>query len=128
VLVFIWKGSLAPVGDSNSWKVVQLVRAGELDVVLLSSDGRLRQGRNTFLVEFRRTGTSTRADVGSVRATANMAMPGMVMSGGLRVAPTGTPGRYTATADFGMAGTWQMSIEWNGSAGKGAVSFEGGVQ
>ncbi len=81
-----------------------------------------------FFVEFRRTGTSTRADVGAVRASANMPMPGMVMSGGLQVTPTGTPGRYTATADFGMAGTWQMSIEWDGPAGKGTVSFEGGVQ
>jgi copper/silver efflux system protein len=128
VLVFVWKGRHASSGDSNSGKVVQLVRAGELDVILLSSDGRLRHGRNTFLVEFRRTGTSTRADVGTVRASANMSMPGMVMSGGLQVAPTGTPGRYTATADFGMAGTWQMSVEWDGPAGKGAVSFEGGVQ
>jgi hypothetical protein len=27
-----------------------------------------------------------------------------------------------------MAGAWQMSIEWDGPAGKGTVSFEGGVQ
>jgi Cu(I)/Ag(I) efflux system membrane protein CusA/SilA len=131
VLVAIWKGGHASSGKTNSaqvGQVVQLVRAGELDAVLLSSDGRLRQGRNTFFIEFRPTGTSTRADVGAVRASANMPMPGMVMSGGLQVEPTGTPGRYVATADFGMAGAWQMSIEWDGPAGKGSVSFEGGVQ
>jgi hypothetical protein len=55
-------------------------------------------------------------------------MPGMVMSGGLQVTPAGVPGRYAATAEFGMAGAWQMAIEWNGPAGKGSVTFEGGVQ
>jgi hypothetical protein len=94
----------------------------------LSPTGTLRQGRNSFTVEFRRTGTNTPVDVGTVRASANMTMPGMVMSGGLQVAPTGVPGRYTATAEFGMAGAWQMEIEWDGPAGKGSVNFEGGVQ
>ena len=57
-----------------------------------------------------------------------MTMPGMVMSGGLEVRPTGVPGRYAATAEFGMAGAWPMAIEWNGPAGQGSVNFQGGVQ
>jgi hypothetical protein len=108
--------------------VVQTIRAGDLDIALLSPTGTLRQGRNSFTFEFRRTGTTTLVDVGSVRASANMRMPGMVMSGGLQVTPSGLPGRYAATADFGMAGAWQMAIEWNGPAGQGSVNFQGGVQ
>ncbi len=108
--------------------VVQTVRAGDLDIALLSPTGTLRQGRNSFTFEFRRTGTTTLVDVGSVRASANMPMPGMVMSGGLQVTPTEVPGRYAATAEFGMAGAWQMAIEWNGPAGQGSVNFQGGVQ
>ena len=108
--------------------VVQAVRAGELDVVMLSPSGTLRQGRNAFTIEFRRAGTNTLVDVGNVRATANMPMPGMVMSSGLQLAPTGVPGRYSATADFGMAGAWHMAVEWEGPATKGSVKFEGGVQ
>src|SRR6476646_7594673 len=108
--------------------VVQTSRAGELDVALLSPSGTLRQGHNSFTFEFRRTGTTTLVDVGTVRASANMPMPGMVMSGGLHVTPTGVPGRYAATAEFGMAGAWQMAIEWNGPAGQGSVNFQGGVQ
>ena len=57
-----------------------------------------------------------------------MPMPGMVMSSGLRLEPTGVPGRFVATADFGMAGGWQMAIQWEGPAGRGSVNFEGGVQ
>jgi Cu(I)/Ag(I) efflux system membrane protein CusA/SilA len=117
----------ADVG-SQQGEIVQTVRAGTLDLVLLSSTGTLRQGRNAFTIEFRQAGTDTLVDVGTVRASANMSMPGMVMSGGVQVNPTTVPGRYTATAEFGMAGAWQMAVEWDGPAGKGSVNFEGGVQ
>ena len=108
--------------------VIQTVHAKDLDIVLLSETGALRQGRNRFFVEFRRTGGAAPLDVGTARASANMPMPGMVMSGGLRLQPTAVPGRYAATAEFGMSGTWQMSVEWDGPAGRGTASFEGGVQ
>jgi hypothetical protein len=93
-----------------------------------SPTGTLQQGRNRFTIEFRRTGTTTLVDAGAVRATANMPMPGMVMSGGLQVMPSGIPGRYDASAEFGMAGAWQMSVAWDGPAGQGSVNFEGGVR
>jgi Cu(I)/Ag(I) efflux system membrane protein CusA/SilA len=109
-------------------KVIQTVHAKDLDIVLLSETGALRQGRNRFFIEFRRTGGTAPLDVGTARASANMAMPGMVMSSGLRLEPTAVPGRYTATTEFGMAGMWHMSVEWDGPAGRGTASFEGGVQ
>jgi hypothetical protein len=109
-------------------RVVETIRAGDLDIVLLSPTGTLHRGRNGFTFEFRRAGTATLVDVGTVTASANMSMPGMVMSGGLQVTRTAVPGRYAAAADFGMAGSWQMSIEWNGPAGRGSMNFQGGVQ
>jgi Cu(I)/Ag(I) efflux system membrane protein CusA/SilA len=115
-------------GPQAAGSVVQTVRAGALDVVVLSRSGALRTGRNTFTIEFRRAGTETLVDVGRVRASATMTMPGMVMSGNLQVMPGGAAGRYTATADFGMAGGWQIGVEWAGPAGTGSVNFEGGVQ
>jgi Cu(I)/Ag(I) efflux system membrane protein CusA/SilA len=126
----VWRmaGPTSDQAEGSAAGVIQTVRAGDLDVVLLSPTGTLQQGRNAFTIEFRRTGTNTFVDVGAVRASANMPMPGMVMSGGLQVAPTGVPGRYSATAEFGMAGAWQMAIEWDGPAGKGSVNFQGGVQ
>jgi copper/silver efflux system protein len=130
VSLVMWRtrpGGNEPTAQSAG-AVVQTVRAGDLDIVLLSPTGTLRQGRNSFTFEFRRTGTTLLIDVGSVRASANMPMPGMVMSGGLQVTPTGVPGRYAATAEFGMAGAWPMAIDWNGPAGQGSVNFQGGVQ
>ena len=120
-LFVVWRtrpGGNAPAAQSAG-AVVQTIRAGDLDIALLSPTGTLRQGRNTFTFEFRRTGTTTLVDVGSVRASATMAMPGMVMSGGLQVTRTAVPGQYAATAEFGMAGAWQMAIEWSGPAGQG---------
>jgi hypothetical protein len=130
VTVVVWRMSTPrpEIGTEGGASVVQTVRAGEIDIVVLSPTGTLRHGRNTFTIEFRRPGTNTLVDVGTVRASANMPMPGMVMSGGLQLLPTGTPGRYAATAEFGMAGAWQMAIDWDGPAGKGSVNFEGGVQ
>jgi Cu(I)/Ag(I) efflux system membrane protein CusA/SilA len=108
--------------------VVQTVRAGDVEIVLRSSTGALHQGRNQFTIEFRESGGDALIDVGTVRASANMPMPGMVMSSGLRVDSSGTPGRYVATAEFGMAGAWQMTVEWDGPDGRGTVNFEGSVQ
>jgi copper/silver efflux system protein len=126
----VWRIAAPDIEDAEQRAagIVQTVRSGDLDIVLLSPSGSLRQGRNSFTIEFRRAGTETLVDVGDVRASANMLMPGMVMSGGLQVIPTGVAGRYAATAEFGMAGAWQISIQWDGPAGRGSVNFEGGVQ
>jgi copper/silver efflux system protein len=120
-------GGTSPPERADS-TVIQTVRAGALEIVLRSPDGALRQGRNTFTIEFRRPDTGTLVDVGTVRASGNMPMPGMVMSSGLQLTPSGVAGRYLATAEFGMAGAWQMAIEWNGPAGHGSVNFQGSVQ
>ena len=127
----LWKnfGARNPSSDPvSAVNVVRTIRSGNVDVVLLSPTGVLRQGRNTFTIEFRSANSGTLVDAGSVRASANMPMPGMVMSSGLQVQPTGTLGRYTGSAAFGMAGSWQMTIDWDGAAGRGSASFEGAVQ
>jgi Cu(I)/Ag(I) efflux system membrane protein CusA/SilA len=115
------------VDTSTGQTIIQEVGADNLRISLLSSTGRLKQGRNVYAIEFR-TPAGTLVDVGNVRATANMPMPGMVMPGGVQLQRTNVAGRYEATAAFGMAGAWQMSLEWDGPAGRGSVSFEGTVQ
>ena len=102
------------------------VQSADLEIALLSPTGTLHTGRNAFTFEFQRAGKLI--DVGSVRATGNMSMPGMVMSSGMEVRPSGVTGRYDGSAEFGMAGAWQMSVEWDGPAGRGSASFEGPVQ
>ena len=107
--------------------VVQTAQSGDIVISLVSPTGSLSTGRNTFTIEFR-SSSGALVDAGAVRVAANMAMPGMVMPGNVRVQPSGTPGRYTATAEFGMAGSWPITIEWNGPAGRGSVTVQGSVQ
>jgi Cu(I)/Ag(I) efflux system membrane protein CusA/SilA len=122
------RGGGGDAGPRREETVVQTVRAGDLEIDVRAQAGALRQGRNSFTIEFRRPGSTDLVDVGTVRASATMSMPGMAMSGGLQVTPSGVPGRHLVTADFGMAGAWQMAIEWNGPMGRGSVNFQGSVQ
>ena len=126
---YVWRQVRPAAEDAgtSASQVVQRVNASGVEISLLSPTGTLRQGRNVFAIEFR-TADRRLVDAGAVRASANMPMPGMVMPAGLQVLRTPVPGRYEATAQFGMAGAWHMTIEWDGPAGKGSVNFEGTVQ
>jgi Cu(I)/Ag(I) efflux system membrane protein CusA/SilA len=117
----------AGTNEAAAGRVVQQLNAGGVQLSLLSPTGTLHQGRNVFTIEFR-SADGRLVDAGTVRASGNMAMPGMVMSSGLQVQRTDVVGRYRADAEFGMAGAWHMAIEWDGPAGKGSVDFEGAVQ
>ena len=108
-------------------KEIQRVKSGDLDIVLLSADGALNQGKEAFVIEFRNADGAL-VDAGTVTTSANMPMPGMTMPGSVQVESAGVPGQYRANGDFGMAGGWQMKVEWSGPAGQGSVSFEGTVQ
>ncbi len=123
-----WLGSGgAGSGRSGTETPIQTVDAGELVITLTSSDGTMNRS-GPFDVEFRSATTSELVDVGSVRAGASMAMPGMAMTGGVEVEPTPEAGRYRARGSYGMAGGWQMTLEWDGPAGRGSVTFEVNVQ
>ena len=112
-----------PVGS-----VLQTVRAGDLAITLSNPSGALRQGANNFRIEFRSARTNALVDVGDVRLNAAMTMPGMAMTGTTSITPGDRPGVYEATGDFGMSGSWHMTLEWNGPAGRGSAAFKGSVQ
>ena len=128
--VFVWtKWRSDSHATPSNLAEIQTVPSGPLRVVLLSEAGVLRQGRNDFTIEFR-TSSGELVDAGQVAGSAAMPMPGMVMSGGLKVGPSGVAGRYRASAEFGMAGAWRFTLEWTGAGGAdaGKVSFEGAVK
>jgi hypothetical protein len=128
-LVTVMSAAIVAAGCSGDagLKEVQRVRAGEIEIVVLANDGALNRGKDAFVIDFRRPDGSL-VDVGTVTTSANMPMPGMTMPGSVQVERSEVPGRYRATGDFGMAGGWQMKVEWNGPAGQGSRSFEGTVQ
>ena len=108
--------------------VLQTVRSGDLAITLSNPTGELRQGANNFRIEFRSARTNMPVNVGDVRLNAAMTMPGMAMAGTTSVTPGDRTGIYEARGDFAMAGSWQMTLEWDGPAGRGSAAFKGSVQ
>jgi hypothetical protein len=113
--------------EAPALKEVQRVHSGALDVVLLSPTGALRQGKGSFVLEFR-AADGQLVDAGTVNVNATMVMAGMApMLGQTTINPTSTKGRYEVTSDLNMAGSWRFSIEWDGPAGRGSTSLPGSV-
>jgi len=106
----------------------ETVRSGDLVITLSNPQGELRQGSNRVVLAFRSATTNELVDVGTVRLGGSMTMPGMVMPSAITIAPAGPPGVYAATAGFGMGGSWQMTLEWDGPAGRGSAAFQGNVR
>jgi len=124
--VVVVAAACRPGGTTNLTEL-QRVKSGTLDVVLFSPRDALRRGKDEFTIEFRAADDHL-VDVGEVRGGATMPMAGTPMFGSLDVKRTNVAGRYAATGEFSMAGTWRLSIEWNGPAGRGSVTFPGAVQ
>ena len=117
--------SQAPQG---SMKEIQRTKAGALELVLLGPSDALAQGKGFAILEFHDASGSL-VDVGTVKVNATMAMAGMSpMIGGSDVKPTPAPGRYEIVTDFGMAGTWQLAVEWDGPKGHGSARMPGTVR
>lgn len=114
--------------DAANTTELQRVKSGSLDIVLLSPRDTLRHGKDTFVIEFRSASGGNLIDAGNVRGSASMPMPGMPMFGTIEVQRTDVAGRYAATGEFAMAGTWRVTVEWEGPVGRGAVTFSGTVQ
>ena len=117
--------------SSGTVRLTELHRlqSGDLDVVLLSEDGSLGHGRDTFVVEFRSRADGSLVDVGPVKISATMPMAGGApMFASVELASADAPGRYNGTSDFGMAGTWRLSLAWDGPRGSGSVAFAPMVQ
>ena len=109
--------------SASDLKELRRVHSGDLDVVLLSSDGNLTHGKDAVTLEFRRG--NNLVDVGTVKVGAAMIMAGMPpMLGSVFLERGDVPGRYKAETDLTMSGGWQLKIDWDGPAGKGSASLQ----
>lgn len=98
-------------GASNSeLKQISQQRAGDYVITLLSDSGQLKQGKNKYVMEFRKAADNQLVDVGEVKLNSLMPMPGMPnMVGGASATKTTTPGRYEMDGEFEMRGKWNFS-------------------
>ena len=120
VLATAWLVALATAADL---KVIKAQATTDVAVRLLSESGQWSQGKNAFALEFTSTKDRKPADVGKVTLSTSMPMPGMApMVAGATLEPEG-PGRYRGTISFPDRGDRQVTVAWDGPAGKGSTKF-----
>jgi len=108
---------------SAELKVMQTQKTKDAVIALKSETGQWKPGKNAFVLDFT-SPTGQPLDVGKVALSTSMAMPGMApMVAGATVSPDKAPGRYLGTIDFPDTGTRQVTVTWDGPAGKGSARF-----
>jgi hypothetical protein len=102
---------------------VQRARDGNIEVVLLAPTDALKFTRNYCTLEFRTGADHHLVDVGMMKVRTTMKMNGEPMDGFVTEPKRVATGRYTVEMVMAMQGNWQVGIEWDGPAGRGAVTF-----
>ena len=117
-------GLLCGSGHAADMKVIHTHKAKDIVVRLLSESGQWTQGKNSFVLELTLADTKQPVDVGNVTLSTSMPMPGMApMLAGATLTPDKTPGRYLGTISFPDRGARQVTVAWDGPAGKDSTQF-----
>lgn len=105
-------------------KPIHTQKTKDVVIALKSESGQWKPGKNAFVVEFTSAKDNTPVDAGKVTLSTSMPMPGMApMIAGARLTPDKTPGRYLGTIEFADTGSRQVTVSWDGPAGKGSTKF-----
>jgi hypothetical protein len=105
-------------------KTIATQRTKEVVVTLKNETGQWKPGKNAFVLELASAKDRTPLDGGKVAVNTTMPMPGMApMQETATLAPDTGPGRYLGTIEFPDSGTRQVTVSWDGPAGKGSTKF-----
>jgi hypothetical protein len=114
-------GTLA--ATAADMKPIHTQKTKDVVVTLQNETGSWKEGKNSFVLEFTSAQDKKPVDVGKVSLNTSMAMPGMApMVAGATLKPDG-PGRYRGTVEFPDRGARQVTVTWDGPAGKGLTKF-----
>src|SRR5438552_3350310 len=115
--------STASLAWGADMKPIHTQKTKDVVVTLMSDSGQWKEGKNDFVLELTSAKDKQPVDAGKVTLSTSMTMPGMApMVAGATVTPE-KPGRYTGTITFPDKGTRQVTVAWDGPAGKGSTKF-----
>ena len=110
-------------------KSIHTQKTKDIVVTLASESGQWKPGKNDFVLEFTSAKDKNPVDAGKVSLNTSMTMSGMApMIAGATLSPDKTPGRYAGTITFPDGGTRQVTVTWDGPAGKGSTKFSVSVR
>ena len=110
-------------------KTIVTHKTKDVVVTLKNDAGQWKEGKNSFVLEFTSATDQKPVDAGKVALNTSMTMPGMApMVAGAKLTPDKTPGRYLGTIDFPDKGARQVTVRWDGPAGKGSTKFSVSVR
>jgi YtkA-like len=116
-------------GWAADLKVIQTQQAKDVVVTLKSETEQWKPGKNAFVLDFTSAATKQPMNMGKVSLSTSMGMPGMApMVAGATVTADKAPGRYLGAIEFPDAGTRQVTVTWDGPAGKGSTRFSVSVR
>ena len=116
--------SLVGAAWSADMKVIQTQKTKDVVITLMSDSGHWKPGKNSFVLEFTSAKDKQPVDAGKVTLNTSMTMTGMApMIAGASLTPDKAPGRYLGIIAFPDAGTRQVTVSWDGPAGKGSTRF-----
>ena len=122
-LVALLTGALSDWASGADLKVIQTQKTKDAVIALKSESGQWAQGKNSFVLEFT-SPDGKPIDAGKVTLSTSMPMPGMApMIAGATVTRDAGPGRYLGTISFPDSGARQVTVNWDGPAGKGSTKF-----
>ena len=125
VLVVVAAGAVF----SADLKPIHTQKTKDVVVTLASESGQWKPGKNDFVLEFTSAKDQNPVDAGKVSLNTSMTMSGMApMIAGATLSPDKTPGRYAGTITFPDGGTRQVTVTWDGPAGKGSTKFSVSVR
>jgi hypothetical protein len=105
-------------------KPIHTQKTKDVVVTLENESGQWKSGKNDFVLAFTAAKDKQPVDVGKVTLSTSMTMSGMApMIAGASVTPDKTPGRYLGSITFPDTGTRQVTVAWDGPAGKGSTKF-----
>lgn len=104
---------LASCDNLNNMTLIQQQATGDYKVSVLSDDGTIKEGSDSFTIEFRNMSDSELVKVSDVKCRAQMQMRGNPMIGETSLETSDIPGRFEVKYNFPMKGNWLFTVSFN---------------